>query len=388
MAGQSDSGLHDSVELKDVLGRAQKTGYEDSMTPADPPLIVRNGLTLKRQATGKSEDFGSYTYALSPLTTAPRNVDWKIVAFSGADIVCEHIYCHEVKPDDNLDDLIAECRSNHAVAVILLNCDESYSLPKTVQSIFTKTDYPVLVLAAEDGKKLLKTLLEEDEDGDFLAKVLEKEPIEPSPKLPEPKSMQGKVLELCKDFKKQTRQLLHPSGHAPCVSEDSELLKQVADAFDHYEQEVQKLGPSASLVSNHCICEDLKKWRDKCDFGREFPLYLVLVYRLMRKRVVYICNHFDGFIYHTVLKIEELPWRVVASTIETLVSRGNFQIKCHGLAPEKNAVGVITFLGEACEQILCIPFSESQPRKTKGAGKVHRTPIATKMFWSKFEGLR
>ena len=68
--------------------------------------------------------------------------------------------------------------------------------------------------------------------------------------------------------------------------------------------------------------------------------------------------------------------------------RGNFQIKCQCLAPEKNAVGVITFLGEACEQILCIPFSESQPRKTKGAGKVHRTPIATKMFWSKFEGLR
>jgi len=153
---------------------------------------------LKRQATGKSEDFGSYTYALSPLTTAPRNVDWKIVAFSGADVVCEHIYCHEVKPDDNLDDLIAEFRSNHAVAVILLNCDESYSLPKTVQSSFTKTDYPVLVLAAEDGRKLLKTLLEEDEDGDFLAKVLEKEPIEPSPKLPEPKSMQGKFIQyLC-----------------------------------------------------------------------------------------------------------------------------------------------------------------------------------------------
>ena len=53
-------------------------------------------------------------------------------------------------------------------------------------------------------------------------------------------STSGKVLELCKDFKKQTRQLLHPSGHATCVSEDSELLKQVADVFDHYEQEVCK----------------------------------------------------------------------------------------------------------------------------------------------------
>ena len=154
---------------------------------------VSVGFKLKRQATGKCEDFGSYTYALSPLTMAPRSLDWKIVAFSGAGIVCEHIYCHEVKPDDDLDELISECHSSHAVAVILLNCDESYSLPKTVRSTFTKTDYPVLVLAAEDGRKLLKTLKEEDEDGDFLARVLEKEPLQESPKQ-ELKSKHGECL--------------------------------------------------------------------------------------------------------------------------------------------------------------------------------------------------
>ena len=151
------------------------------------------GLKLKRQATGNYQDFGSYAYALSPLTTAPKFVDWKIIAFSGADIVCEHIYCHEVKPDDDLDELISECQSSHAVAVVLLNCDESYSLPKTVRSSFTKTDYPVLVLAAEEGRKLLKTLKEEDEDGDFLARVLEKEPLQESPKQ-EQKSKHGECL--------------------------------------------------------------------------------------------------------------------------------------------------------------------------------------------------
>ena len=136
---------------------------------------------MRRQATGKDEDYGSYSYALSPLTVAPKGIDWKIIAPSGADIVCDHIHCHEVKPDDNLDVLIAECRANRAVAVVLVNCDENYSLPETIQSCFTKTDYPVLVLTANDGKKLLQTLLEEDDDGDFEAKILEKEPAERAP---------------------------------------------------------------------------------------------------------------------------------------------------------------------------------------------------------------
>ena len=139
------------------------------------------GLKLRRQATGKDEGYGSYSYALSPLTVAPKGIDWKIIAPSGADIVCDHIHCHEIKPDDNLDVLIAECRANHAVAIVLVNCDDNYSLPETVQSHFTKTDYPVLVLTANDGKKLLQTLREEDDDGDFEAKILEKEPAERTP---------------------------------------------------------------------------------------------------------------------------------------------------------------------------------------------------------------
>jgi len=80
-----------------------------------------------------------------------------------------------LKPHDDLNELVMKCQSNHAVAVIILNCVQSYTLPQNVQSSFTQTDYPVLVLVAEDGKKLLKTLQEGDENGDFLAKVLEKE---------------------------------------------------------------------------------------------------------------------------------------------------------------------------------------------------------------------
>ena len=131
------------------------------------------GLKLKLQATGKCEDLGSFTYALSPLTIVPRSVDWTIITSSGAD--CEHIYCHELKPHDDLNELVMKCQSNHAVAVIILNCDQSYTLPQNIQISFTQTDCPVLVLATEDGKKLLKTLQEGDENGEFLAKVLERE---------------------------------------------------------------------------------------------------------------------------------------------------------------------------------------------------------------------
>ena len=53
----------------------------------------------------------------------------------------------------------------------------------------------------------------------------------------------------------------------------------------------------------------------------------------------------------------------------------------------ESAIGIFEFMEEACKHILStgICFAELQPRKTKGAVKVHRTPIATKMFWSKFE---
>ena len=35
-------------------------------------------------------------------------------------------------------------------------------------------------------------------------------------------------------------------------------------------------------VSNQCICDDLNKWRDKCELGKEFPIYLVLANMLLR----------------------------------------------------------------------------------------------------------
>ena len=51
----------------------------------------------------------------------------------------------------------------------------------------------------------------------------------------------------------------------------------------------------------------------------------------------------------------------------------------------ESAIGIFEFMEEACKRITGICFAELQPRKTKGAVKSHRTPIAAKMFWSKFE---
>lgn len=158
----------------------QLSQIANSIAVAIPFSPFSVGLKLQRQATGIPEDYGSFSYALSPLTVAPKGIDWKIIVPSGADIVCDHIHCHEVKPDDNLDELIAECRANRAVAVVLVNCNDNYFLPDTIQSCFTKTNYPVLVLTANDGKKLLQTL-QEDDDGDFQVKIFEKEPAERVP---------------------------------------------------------------------------------------------------------------------------------------------------------------------------------------------------------------
>ena len=66
--------------------------------------------------------------------------------------------------------------------------------------------------------------------------------------------------------------------------------------------------------------------------------------------------------------------------------RGDFLIKWD-MVLEKSAIGVFEFMEEACKHFLFAGscFAEVQPRKTKGAVKVQRTPIAAKMFWSKLE---
>ena len=46
----------------------------------------------------------------------------------------------------------------------------------------------------------------------------------------------GRVADIYKHLRKRIKQFLHHSGHATCVSEDSEQFKQVVAAFDEFEQ--------------------------------------------------------------------------------------------------------------------------------------------------------
>ena len=48
----------------------------------------------------------------------------------------------------------------------------------------------------------------------------------------------GKHTDIYKHFRKQLKQFLHHSGHATCVSENPQQVKQVVAAFDVYEQQV------------------------------------------------------------------------------------------------------------------------------------------------------
>ena len=42
---------------------------------------------------------------------------------------------------------------------------------------------------------------------------------------------------------------------------------------------------------------------------------------LHRKKTLYACESFDGFVNRTVLKIEKLPWHAVAATVQAFVCR-------------------------------------------------------------------
>lgn len=52
-----------------------------------------------------------------------------------------------------------------------------------------------------------------------------------------------------------------------------------------------------------------------------FKLSTVTVYFIHRSRSLYACTGFDGFVNHTVQKIEKLPWHTVATTVQAFVGR-------------------------------------------------------------------
>ena len=131
-----------------------------SVSPPSP-----QGLQLKLD----SQDcpFVSFTYVLSPLTDKLTPVDWKLLVTE--DIEHPHIRCHVLQAGDNLPQLIIGFRKVQALAVVLINTSDNYSLHPTFLSGTQVGHYPVLLLTKGDGMKLLKTV--EQSEINVLARI-------------------------------------------------------------------------------------------------------------------------------------------------------------------------------------------------------------------------
>ena len=127
-------------------------------TPLSPGAV---GLQLKLD--GQDRPFASFTYALSPLTDTLAPVDWKLLVTT-EDIESQHIRCHELQTGDKLSELVAGFQNSYAVAVVLINSNDNYSLHPTFLAGTQEGSFPVLLLTNTDGKALLSKVEQFEEN--------------------------------------------------------------------------------------------------------------------------------------------------------------------------------------------------------------------------------
>jgi len=125
-----------------------------------------SGLQLKLD--GQDQPFASFTYALSPLTKKSVPVDWKL--FVAEDVQSQHIRWHELQAGDDLPKLIADFQKAYAMAVVLINTSDNYSLhpsflkgTQSSHSPLTRS-FPVLMLTRSDGKTLMDKIEQYEEN--------------------------------------------------------------------------------------------------------------------------------------------------------------------------------------------------------------------------------
>lgn len=120
-------------------------------------------LGLRLSLKGHKEAFVSFTYAVSPLMEIPVRVDWKVLTAEG--IECQHIRYHQLQRSDDLNELAAKYKKSLAVAMILVNTQDSYELEEDLCRGVLKAKKPVLpaiVITLEDGKKVKEYLARHD----------------------------------------------------------------------------------------------------------------------------------------------------------------------------------------------------------------------------------
>ena len=132
------------------------------MTVISVIVLVSPPQGLQLKLDSQDHPFVSFTYVLSPLTDKLTPVDWKLLVTE--DIEHPHIRCHVLQAGDNLPQLIAGFQKVQALAVVLINTSDNYSLHPTFLSGTQEGHFPVLLLTNGDGMKLLNMVQQYEEN--------------------------------------------------------------------------------------------------------------------------------------------------------------------------------------------------------------------------------
>ena len=93
----------------------------------------------------------------------PLPVNWQYLTTT--DIETENIRCHQLQPDDSVAELLSKFRKNNAKAVILINTEDNYQLPKEFVVGVPQLTFPVLVVKLRNGVEILRCLELYSEEG-------------------------------------------------------------------------------------------------------------------------------------------------------------------------------------------------------------------------------
>ena len=96
------------------------------------------------------------------------SLDWTVII--SEEVVCQHVRCYELQEGDDIPKLITNFREELAVAVVLVNTDDSYVL-QNVCSISKQVSYPIIVVNRKEGLKLLKMVEDHSESLNLLARI-------------------------------------------------------------------------------------------------------------------------------------------------------------------------------------------------------------------------
>jgi len=160
---QDHTGKADATLVPQAENVVQRSDEEHVDVQKAPPLI-QNGLRL--QLRENSLPFAAYTYGTIPASVVTE-LDWTIIVSEDVTASGDHIRCHQLKTDENLNEVLAGYLYSEAAAIVLINSENNYNVVDEVQS---EVCVPVLVLSSEEGQKLLQAL-ENAEDNSVFAAV-------------------------------------------------------------------------------------------------------------------------------------------------------------------------------------------------------------------------